>query len=357
MRTAEAILSVFFLALALCGCSGKVLLPTKTDQDRALAQLTVAPATAEAPPAGSDLTLNAQGSLDGMTYKYNNAWTETSEPLTSAVLRTYEIGLGADGAVTLTFASVSDESTSDAVQSLRTQSDQDREAVIGSMIAARDGTLNNAVSERSPAPPSGTRAMWSYAGTTKDEVPVSVHGYEFVGGAQLYEVAVTSSSEEAFAAFESTWKSLVNQLKFPDIEPIETPVIPVSTPKPKSTPTPAPTYNREAARAQNEWYTGYWEGRDWDGDLLSLEVHFETLAGDFDTFSIYGHWEGSSGDYSFYGKGAVQDGYVSYSGTLTDMDGKDYDMSGRLTPDGASSMRCSVVQNGQNIGTVTMQRL
>lgn len=114
--------------------------------------------------------------------------------------------------------------------------------------------------------------------------------------------------------------------------------------------------SREAARDANGWYTGRWSGRDWDGDVLALSIRFETMAGDFTSFSISGSWEGTPGDFTFYGKGEIQNGYVSYGGTLTASDGSTYSMSGRLIPNSEDSMRCTVVQEGENIGTVTLWR-
>ena len=105
-----------------------------------------------------------------------------------------------------------------------------------------------------------------------------------MGGSQLYEVSVTTNSTEAYTTFEPTWKSIVNQLKFQDIEPIAT-AAPAPTPKP-ATAAPA-TPKPASAREANEWYTGYWAGTDWDGDVLGLGIEFETMAGDFTSYSIY----------------------------------------------------------------------
>ncbi|MBD5559519.1 MAG: hypothetical protein HDQ87_04045 [Clostridia bacterium] len=187
------------------------------------------------PAETADLALSAEGFLDGMEYRYNSTWKDTSDPMTNAVVRTYEIDLGADGMIRLQLAAVKDEATSAAVKNLRTQSETDREAVIQSMIAAKDGTLSGAQSERAAVPPAGTRAMWSYEGVSKEDPYEYVHGYAYVGGDALYEVSA-AGSEEAYAAFETAWKSLINQLKFAEIEPIETP-----TPEPTPAPTPAPT--------------------------------------------------------------------------------------------------------------------
>lgn len=226
------------LSMSICSCTNNAQSTATAAPSESIAR-TAEPTEEPTPEPTADLTLNADAVLDGMEYKYNSTWNETSDPLANATLRTYDIDLGSDGTIQLRLAAVNDEGTSTAVQNLRTQSDADREAVINSMLVAKEGTLTDSTSERAATPPSGTRAMWAYEGKADDGQ--SVHGYSYVGGSQLYEVSVTGS-EEAYTAFESTWRSLINQLKFQEIEPIETPA---PTPEPTPKPTPEPTEDSE----------------------------------------------------------------------------------------------------------------
>lgn len=222
-------------AVLFCSCANSAQ-PSESAAPSESATASAAATETPSPEPTADLTLNADGTLDGMDYKYNSTWTETTDPLTSGAVRTYDIDLGTDGTVHLKFQSVNDEGTSAAVQNLRTQHDADRETVITSMITAKEGTLTGATSERASAPPAGTRAMWAYEGADGDQY---VHGYSYVGGSQLYEVSVTTDGDASYAAFEPTWKSIINQLKFQDIEPVSTPEpTPTPTPKPTATPTP-----------------------------------------------------------------------------------------------------------------------
>lgn len=237
MKRRAAAAAMLILCVFFCSCSQ----PADTASSaEAVSQKPPAEEAASepTPEPAADLTLNADGVLDGMVYRYNNTWTETSDPLTNATLRTYEINPGREGTLELRLAAVNDETTSAAVEALRTQTDDDREAVIASMIAAKDGTLRDPKSERAATPPAGTRAMWAYEGKTEDGQ--SVHGYSYVGGSQLYEISVTSPDDETYAAFETAWKDLINQLKFPEIEPVTTPT-PEPTPEPTPQPTPKPT--------------------------------------------------------------------------------------------------------------------
>lgn len=345
-------ISIFLLG-AVCGCTrilSPVSEPAAPTENTAAAESMAEPT--EEPSA--DLTLNADGNLDGMEYRYNSTWTETSDPLTNATTRTYDIALENGQVIHLRLVAVNDEQTAAAVEALRTQDEADRESVITGMIAAKDSTLTKAESRRADVPPTGTRAMWAYEGEEKDHPGQYVHGYAYVGGSQLYEVSVATDSAEAYAVFEPAWKSLVNQLKFQDIEPLATAA---PTPTPKTASTPKPTQNQaSAAEEANGWYTGIWSGSDWDGDRLTLGIRFETMAGDFTSYSIDGDWEGSSGGYSFYGKGEIGSGYVSYNGTITAPDGNSYPMTGTLTPAGSDSLECVVNQSGRYVGTVMLRR-
>lgn len=60
-------------------------------------------------------------------------------------------------AIHLQVTAANDGDTSTTIQNLRTQTDEDREAVIDSMVAAKEGT-----SELASASPFETRAMWAY---------------------------------------------------------------------------------------------------------------------------------------------------------------------------------------------------
>ena len=236
MRRIVTLIITLLLLTSFCGCSS-ITSSSETEQpSESAVESSAVPTEEPTPEPTAELTLDAEGTLDGMTYKYNTTWKETSDPLTNATLRTYDIDLGSAGTISLQLVAVNDEGTSAAVQNLRTQGDADREAVINSMITAKDGTLTESSSQRADTPPSGTRAMWAYEGKTEDGQ--SVHGYSYVGGSQLYEVSVIGS-DETYAVFEPTWKSLINQLTFQEIEPIETPEpTPEPTQKPTATPLP-----------------------------------------------------------------------------------------------------------------------
>lgn len=346
-------LGVFAVVVLFCAvvtsCNGSRVLSEADGQQAVHSEAAPSAESATSEPV-SDLALDTEGELDGMTYKYSSTWSETSDPMTNAVMRTYEISLGDGQSAVLKVASVDDDTTSQAVQNLAVQSDADRDAVIASMMAAQAGTLEDSKVERALHAPSGTRAMWSFAGTVPNSGGEQVHGYTYVGASQLYEISVTTNNAGEYAAVEPAWNTIINQLSFRDIPPVATAA------QTAAAAPPAPTQRAVSAKETNEWYTGYWSGRDWDDDLLSLEIHFETMAGDFTSYSIYGTWEGDSGDFSFYGKGEVQDGYVSYGGSITDAEGNSYPMSGTLTRSGNDSIVCTVVQSGRNVGTVTLWR-
>ncbi|MBD5559294.1 MAG: hypothetical protein HDQ87_02885 [Clostridia bacterium] len=318
-RIAAAALSACACVLLLCSCGSSA---PSSDITVPSSNTVAAPVQTEVPlELAAALTLNADGTLDGMDYRYNDAWTETSEPLTGGVIRTYDIDLGTAGTVHLKFQSVNDENTSAAVQNLRTQSDEDREAVISSMLAAKEGTLTGASSERAATPPAGTRAMWSYQGTDGDQY---VHGYTYVGGSQLYEVSVTGS-EAAYAAFEPAWKSLVNQIRFPEIEP-------VLTPEPTSAATPVPSpVSAPQPSSISDAYLGRWSGPEDDGSSW-FDITIDPSSTDPNGYTITGMRTFPESDPSYFTLNAVGDGDgLVYTGKDTSGGNGAYDVQGTIT--------------------------
>lgn len=360
MKKAIVLLITACFCVAIVGCGHKVIISNTEASSTPSSEATME--TQEVwQPIAPDLTMDAERNLDGMTYSYGTTWTETSDPLTSATTRTYDFDFGSQGQATLTLVSVNDPGTAGAVENLRTMNDAEREATITSMIAAKEGTLNNAVSERAPTPPAGTRAMWSYQGTTKDEAPLNVHGYSYVGGSQLYEVSVTASSEEAYAALEPTLTALVNRLAFPEIAPIETPSpTPHPTPVPtvQSAPRPASNPTVEAASGSRPvpgWYPSTWSGDDWEGDTLTITVSATTLGDNYASYDIYGSWDGSSGESYIRAIGEYEGAYVSYSGSIEYPDGTSHSISGRLIPTNKHSMSFTGDIEGRNLDPVELQ--
>lgn len=293
------------LGMSMCSCTNTAQ-PADTAVPAESAVETVAP-TETMPAPTADLTLNTDGTLDGMEYRYNSTWNETSDPLTNATLRTYNIDLGSDCTIQLTLAAVNDEGTSAAVQNLASQTDDEREAVISSMLAAKEETLTDAASERAATPPSGTRAMWAFEGKTQDGQ--SVHGYSYVGSSQLYEVSVTTDSDAAYAAFEQTWKSLVNQLKFQDIEP-------VSTREPAATAAPAASTPEPATLS--DYYLGSWSGAQDDGSSW-MDITIDASSTNPNGYTITGtRIFPESGETSYYTLNATEEGdSLTYTGDDT----------------------------------------